>query len=134
MNRREYTKLIAAKWPYMPMRPGRDLQYREGIDVAQLHEWRKAWIRGPWFGLVSPLPDYSPEDFDCDDEVVDFIAYCVRRNAGTGKALPICFAAITGHAVLCFVERGTCRIGFFDVRKGEISFGEIERPEYLELV
>lgn len=134
MDRREYTKLIDAKWKYMMMRPGLDKEYHDGVDVAQLQEWRKEWLMGRCFGLVNPVPDYKQDSFDCDNEVIDFIAFCHRKNAGTGKGLPVCLAALTGHAVMMFVEKGSQRIGFFDVRKGAIAFDDLERPGYLELV
>ena len=131
MNGREYLKIINDKWPYMLMRPPKDKLYHDGVSERQLLKWRKEWLRGALFGWINPVPDYKPESFDCDKEVVDFIAFCTRKNAATGKALPICKASVQGHVIMMFVDGG---IKLFDVRACEIYASDMERPLFLELL
>lgn len=78
-------------------------------------------------------PQYNGDSFDCDDEVLDFLAFIRRENARSGKALPAFFVVVGAHALMGFVGTGPI-IKFFDVRLGEVSESDVERPQYLGVV
>lgn len=140
MDCREYQKLLNARWPYIMMRPAKDSVYHNGVTVKQLRKWRSEWLQGRMFGLVNPAPDYKAESFDCDKEVITYLAHCIVQNARTGKALPMCTAKLgplqtsVAHSVVCFVERGTWQVGLYDVRADVVHLVDPRKPEYLELV
>ena len=111
MNSKELNEIIVAQLGHVPMRILRSEEYHDGIPFRQIERWRSEWYRGALFGLVNPVPDYAPNSFACGDAVDDFIAFCRRKNAYTGKALPMCYCAIPGHAVALFCDTdGTLRL------------------------
>ena len=104
MTQDDLYAIIKEQVGYGRLRPLKDVIYHDGISYRQIEQWRKGWWRGAWFGLVNPVPDYTPESFDCDDIAADFVAYCRRQNAYSRKALPMCVAAISLHDVVMFVD------------------------------
>lgn len=104
MNSKELNEIIVAQLGYVPMRILRSEEYHDGISFGQIERWRSEWYRGAMFGLINPVPDYTPNSFACGDAVEDFIAFCRRKNAYTKKALPMCYCALPGHAVVLFCD------------------------------
>lgn len=115
MNQSDFYSIIKEQIGYPPMRPLVDKLYHDGVSLKQIERWRSEWWRGALFGIINPVPDYTPESFDCDEITGDFIAFCRRKNAYARKALPMCQCVLDGspegHVVVLFVaENGTLRL------------------------
>ena len=130
MTQDDLYAIIKEQVGYGRLRPLKDVIYHDGISYRQIEQWRKGWWRGAWFGLVNPVPDYTPESFDCDDIAADFVAYCRRQNAYSRKALPMCVAFVQGHALVLFVDDSGVR--FFDPNEGESPLVDEGSILYLE--
>ena len=118
MTGHECQELIQSQLGYIMRRPCKDKVYHDGVEPKQLDKWRNRWLHGGWLGQ-NAAPDYVPESFDCDDMVSDFVAYCRRQNAMTGKALPIGEASVPGHFVMMYVRRDDKVICAFDPQSCE---------------
>lgn len=138
MTANEYMALLNSTWPYVPMRFVKDAVYHDGVTVKQLRKWRKDWLCGRVFGIVNPAPDYMKDSFDCDDEVLTYLAVCTMQNARSGRALPLCSAKVrldsdsAPHAVVVFVEAGTGKVCLYDVRADVVVAEHPPKPDYLE--
>jgi len=130
MTQDDLYAIIKEQVGYGRLRPLKDVTYHDGISYRQIEQWRKGWWRGAWFGLINPVPDYTPESFDCDDIAADFVAYCRRQNAYSRKALPMCVAFVQGHALVLFVDDSGVR--FFDPNEGESPLVDEGSILYLE--
>ena len=130
MTQDDLYAIIKEQVGYGRLRPLKDVIYHDGISYRQIEQWRKGWWRGAWFGLINPVPDYTPESFDCDDIAADFVAYCRRQNAYSRKALPMCVAFVQGHALVLFVDDSGVR--FFDPNEGESPLVDEGSILYLE--
>lgn len=125
MKSYELKAAIKKRWPDYGYRIYQaDVNYTDGIDDDNVLKARKRWKYG-FFGLFAPAPirsnekDEQDDDWDCDDNVRDFICWFRKKYRVKRFARPIFFTGYDHHGYVSFLSTdGT--IKSLDLRYGTL--------------